>query len=81
MQTTAQVSTTVTEIQTVATTILGILAAVDPAVAVPAGIAEQILVIVGKALSAYSAAAGVVITPETVLALLPNPTPLTPATE
>jgi hypothetical protein len=81
MQTAAQVSTTVTEIQTVATTILGILAAVDPGIGVPSGIAEQILVIVGKGLAAYTAAAGVEVTPATVLALLPDPTPLSPAKE
>ena len=74
------VQNTVTEIQSDAATVLETIAAVDPALELPVATAEGIVSIVGglitKALSAWSAASGIPITQASVLALLPDNTPL-----
>jgi hypothetical protein len=79
--TAADVSSTVTEIQAAGDTILEVIQGSVPGVALEAGAAEAVLNLlaglIGKALTAYSAASGTPITPETVAALMPNPTPLT----
>lgn len=83
MATAADVSAVVTEIEAVADSILKELEVV-PAVAGPAGIADTVVELLGgllsKALLAWSAASGTPITIESVQALLPNSTPLTPPT-
>lgn len=82
--TTGTVTTVVTEIQAIGDTILETLKVADPAVALPAEAAETVFNLIGelvsKALTAYSAAAGIPITVDTVSALLPNPTPLSTPT-
>jgi len=79
MATSAQVSSIVTEVSAAANTVLGVLSAVDPQLAIPDTIASQLLVLVGKAMSAWSAASGIAITAESVQALdvapLPGPEP------
>ncbi len=80
MATVADVSSVVTEIQTISTTVLSVLETADPAITVPATIAEELLTLAAKALAAWSAASGVAITAESVQALLPNQTPLTAPT-
>lgn len=76
----AAISAAITEAQAVGNTILGTLAAVDPAVAAPAATAEVILNLVAelitKAFDAYENASGTPITVESIQALLPNQTPL-----
>jgi hypothetical protein len=78
---TAQVTGAINEVKLAGDTILSTLETVDPAVALPAATAEQVLNLVadlvGKALTAWSAASGVPITVESVQALLPNQTALT----
>jgi hypothetical protein len=80
--TTADVTATVTEIQATGDSVLEIVAAAVPGVALEAGAAEQVLnllaTLVGKALTAYAAASGTPITAASVLALLPDATPLSP---
>lgn len=81
--TTTQVATAVSEIQGINDTILGIIAAADPAVSLPAESAAAINNLLGtmvtKALAAYTAANGVVITDASIVSTLaPDPTPLTP---
>lgn len=79
--TVADVSALVTQADGVANVILESLAQADPEVAVPAHIAEQVALLVSKGLAAYAAASGRPITPATIAALMPNPTPLTPPTK
>jgi hypothetical protein len=78
---TATVTTAINEVKLAGDTILSTLEVVDPAVALPAAAAQQVLdlvaVLVSKALTAYSAASGAPITVESVQALLANPVPLT----
>lgn len=76
MATAATVSTTVTEIGTIADSILQEISAVDPAVAAPAAIVEMLAGLVTKAIAAYSAASGAPVTVASIEALLPNPEPL-----
>jgi len=80
MATVQEVSTTISEIEQIATEILGTVEALAPATAVPIGIAEALASLVTKALLAWSAASDTPITADSVLALLPNPAPLTPPT-
>lgn len=62
--------------------ILELIAGLDPDVAIPAAILEKLLPLLvtylSKGLTAWSNASGTPITVETVMALLPNPDPLTP---
>lgn len=79
------VANTVSEIQTIADEILSTLGAVDPALQ-PAtqlteGVVGLLALLIGKGLTAYSEAAGVPITAETVAALMPNPAPLSEPTQ
>lgn len=78
----AQVSTAVTEVQAVGDLILHEVETVDPAVAVPAGVAEMLLDMAAKAVAAWTNAAGIDPTVATFLALEAklNPAPLTPPT-
>lgn len=80
MATVADVSNILSEVNSASTAILGTLSAVDPAIDVPAAVAEEILALATTALAAWSASSGTPITVESVTALLPNPTPLTPPT-
>ena len=80
MATAQDVSTTISEIELIAKEILGTVTALDPAITVPVTVAEALAELVAKALSAWSAASGTPITADSVLALLPDPTPLTPPT-
>lgn len=79
--TAAGVSSIVSEVQGAGDTILGLLEAFDPNAEIPdeqaAGIVDEVANMATKALAAWSAAAGTPITAESVLALLPNATPLT----
>jgi hypothetical protein len=73
-------ATDVTEVQTVAGSILATIEQADPAVGVPVEVAEQAVTLLGDlvsaALTAWSNASGIPITVESVTALLPNATPL-----
>ena len=79
-----EIAAYVTEVQQAGDTILNTVEALPlgPGVQVPAEAAEVILNLIAAmattALAAWSKAAGVPITPESVQGLLPNPTPLTP---
>lgn len=80
--TAGDVSTAVTDIQDTGDLILAAVEGVDPGAAVPAEKAGSILdtlsQLAQKALAAWSVASGQPITPESVLLLMPNSTPLTP---
>ena len=84
MATIQDVQTLVQEVQSIGDAILQELEAAVPSVDGPAVIAgtalDLIATLAQKALSAWSAASGTPITVESVQALLPNPTPLTPPT-
>lgn len=75
----------VAAIETDAKAILAVVSAADPGIAGEIAVGEQVASLVeglvAKALQAFAAAKGVPITPDSVTALLPNPTPLTPPTE
>jgi len=77
-----EIAAYVTEVQQAGDTILNTVEALPLGVALPAETAEVILNLIAAmattALAAWSKAAGVPITPESVQGLLPNPTPLTP---
>ena len=79
---TATIETAVKDVQTTGDLILETIKGEDPEVALPASTAEAVLGLVGNlvstALTAFSAASGTPITVASVLALLPNDTPLTP---
>lgn len=79
--TAGQVSSTISEVQAAGDTVLGLLEEFDPKDEIPAaaaaGIVDEVASLATKALAAWSAAAGTPITAESVLALLPNATPLT----
>ena len=79
--TTGQVTSTISEVSGIATSILDTLESVDPALALPVAIIDEISKLATAALAAFSAASGTPITVESVQALLPNPAPLTPPTE
>lgn len=74
------VSTTITEVQATADTILTVIGNTAPAVAGEAALSEEVLNLIAelasKALAAWSASSGIAITPESVAALMPNTTPL-----
>lgn len=80
----ADVTTAITEAQGVGDEILATLQALPIGVAPDAALAEKLLDLVSKyailAITSYSAASGVAITPESVAALMPDQTPLTPPT-
>lgn len=81
---TAATTSAITEIQTIADTILETVQAVDPAVADVTSASQSVIDLLAelaaKALTAWSDAAGVPITQESVMALLPDATPLPPPT-
>lgn len=72
----------VTDVQAIGDTILAEVGSIDPAVAIPAAVATKVLDLLSqlasKAITAWGAASGTPITVETITALLPNATPLTP---
>lgn len=72
----------ITEIQAISASILNTIEAVDPAVGTEAVQADKIVNLLGdlvtKSLAAWSAAAQIPITRDSVLALLPDDTPLVP---
>lgn len=80
--TAAEVATAVQEGQDVGDAILETIEGLNPAVGVPAEVAQQVIdltsQLVQKALNAWSSASGQPITAESVQALLPNPAPLDP---
>lgn len=82
--TAGQVTTAIQEVQQTGDLILKAIEGVDPAVEVETETATGVLNLtadlVTKALAAWIAAAGEPITADSVMALMPNPTPLTPPT-
>jgi len=80
--TSTEITSAVTEGQAIGDSILEAIGALAPGVAVPAAFAETILNLlakyVSKAVIAYSGASGTPITADSIAALLPNQTPLTP---
>lgn len=80
--TAADVQNTVTEVQAISDSILGVIEGAAPTLALPAEGAQALVDLFAKLINtgvmAWSASAGVPITPESVMALLPNQTPLTP---
>lgn len=80
--TAGDISTTVAEAVAIGETILAALEGADPAVALPAEAAGGAIALAGelaqKALAAWSAASGVPITVDSVMALMPDETPLDP---
>ena len=84
--TSTQISTTVTEVQSVSNQILTIVEAADPAVALPAETAGTILNLLAdlavKALAALTAAQATAISESSIASLLtPDATPLSTPTE
>lgn len=81
---TGTVTTIVTDVQTLGDAILEEVGALIPGADVPAATAEKVVDLLAqfatKALTAWGAASNTPITPETITALLPNPTPLTQPT-
>jgi hypothetical protein len=81
---TGTVVSTVTEISGISDTILKSIEALDPAVAPEAAVVDGVVSLlsdlVGKAITAFSAASDTPITADTIAALIPNSTPLTPPT-
>lgn len=67
-------------VQGVAGQILATIEAVDPAAGLPVEATESAMALIGSlvtaALQAWSNASGIPITPDTIAALLPDPTPL-----
>lgn len=80
MATASEVAIIIQDIEQIAGQIIPILTALDPAIGVPAEIATEIANLAAKAVAAWSAASGTAITVESVQALLPNQTSLTPPT-
>lgn len=74
----------VTDVQAIGDAILVEVGSVLPGEEIPAAAAQAVLDLLSqlasKAITAWGAASGTPITPETIAALLPNPTPLTPPT-
>lgn len=72
----------VTDVQTIGDAILEEVGALVPGTAVPAAAAEKILDLLAelasKAITAWGAASNTPINAETIAALLPNATPLSP---
>lgn len=79
------VVTVVTDVQAIGDEILAEVGTLVPGAAAPAATAEKILDLLSqlaqKAITAWGAASNTPITAETIVALLPNATPLTPPTE
>ena len=80
MATVAEVLNVLNEVELVLKPILTTVEALDPALALPIEVEQEIQNMATKALAAWSAASGTAITAESVQALLTNPTPLTPPT-
>jgi hypothetical protein len=80
MATVGQVLTILQEVEEANNTILATVEALDPALELPVEVVQAIEALTNTALTAWSAASGTPITVESVQALLPNPTPLTPPT-
>ena len=82
--TTGDVTTTINEVQQIGDEILAMLAAADPALAIPTGVAGGLLNLLAqmttKALAALTTAQGTAITAASIATLAPDPTPLTPPT-
>ena len=78
----ADVTTAISEAQALGDEILIVLSGLPLGVAPEAALAQKLLDLISKyaslAITSYSAASGVAITPESVLALMPDQTPLTP---
>lgn len=76
------VTTAIAEGQAVGDEILTVLEGLPLGVAPEAAVAQKLLDLITKyatvAITAYSAASGVAITPESVAALMPDQTPLNP---
>ena len=81
MATVAQVLAVMQEVEAASNAILSEVAALDPALELPIGIVQAIEAMATTALTAWTTASGTPITVESVQALMPNPTPLTPPTE
>lgn len=79
---TGTIATIVTDIKAGSDTVLGLIEGLDPGLAAPAETAEAVVdvlsTLASKALAALAEAQGTPITPESVLALMPNAIPLTP---
>jgi hypothetical protein len=80
MATVGQVLTILQEVEEANNTILATVEALDPALELPVEVVQAIEALTNTALTSWSAASGTPITVESVQALLPNPTPLTPPT-
>jgi hypothetical protein len=80
MATVQQVADTTDQILSIVDEIKVVIEGVVPAATAPIELAEVFARLVEKALAGWSAAANVPITAESVLALLPNDTPLSPPT-
>lgn len=80
MATVSDVSSVITEIESIAKEIAAEATVLDPAVAVPVSVGLSLADLIAKGLAAWSASTGTPITADSVLALLPNSTPLTPPT-
>jgi hypothetical protein len=80
----ATVQAAVNDVRAASATVLAILEGLDPALDVPAeaagGVVTELTGLVTAALTALQNASGEAVTPDTIAALMPNPTPLTPPT-
>ena len=75
-----EISETILEIDQAADTILATIATAAPGLAPPAQVAQLIADLALKAIAAWFAASGIEPTPENLMLLYPNPTPLSPPT-
>jgi len=80
MATAQDVQTTVGGIQTIADEILTAIEQFEPASVVPIEIIKSVEALAAKAIAAWFASSGTPITVESLQALLPDATPLTPPT-
>ena len=80
MATAGSVLNVVQEIEQVSNEVLAEISALDPALALPVSAIAALEGLANTAISAWANAAGVPVTAASVLALLPNGTPLTPPT-
>jgi hypothetical protein len=80
MATAGSVLNVVQEIEQVSNEVLAEISALDPALALPVSAIAALEGLANTAISAWASAAGVPVTAASVLALLPNGTPLTPPT-
>lgn len=76
--TAAEIAAAIAEIEADSSSVLGLIEGLDPALTAPIGIAELLASLAAKALTAWSNASGMPITAASVLALMPDETPLTP---